>query len=127
MRAVAGCPIVRRPSSGCALNGRPTCASWHSLILPWEFSRGLRLRCPGASMATDEQVDDMCRRLQGSRREIFEVVQRLKGDAPRTTDPNTFPRSHIMRALTGKQGRSVLRNAAVALAMSRPKTAWRLA
>jgi hypothetical protein len=78
-------------------------------------------------MATDEQVDDMCRRLQGSRREIFEVAHRLKGDAPRTTDPNAFPRSRIMRALTGQQGRAVLRNAAVALAMSRPKTAWRLA
>ncbi|HWW21942.1 MAG TPA: hypothetical protein VNZ06_14170 [Steroidobacteraceae bacterium] len=32
-----------------------------------------------------------------------------------------------MRALTGQHGRNMLRNAALALAMSRPKTAWRLA
>jgi hypothetical protein len=76
-------------------------------------------------MATDEQLDEMCRRLQSSRREIFEVAHILKGDQPR--DPNVFPRSRIMRALTGRQGRSALKNVALALAMSRPKTAWRLA
>jgi hypothetical protein len=32
-----------------------------------------------------------------------------------------------MRALTGHQGRNVLGHAALALAMSRPKIAWRLA
>lgn len=78
-------------------------------------------------MATDEQIDATCRRLQRSRRELFEVAHILKGDQPRNVDPNAFPRSRIMRALTGQQGRTLLKNAAVALAMSRPRIAWRLA
>jgi hypothetical protein len=77
-------------------------------------------------MATEEQIDATCRRLQSSRLEVFELAHVLKGDRPQT-DPNVFPRSRIMRALTGQQGRTVLKNAAMALAMSRPRTAWRLA
>jgi hypothetical protein len=77
-------------------------------------------------MATEEQLDAVCRRLQSSRREIFEVAHVLKGDSPQR-DPNVFPRSRIMRALTGQSGRNALRGAALALAMSRPKVAWRLA
>jgi hypothetical protein len=75
-------------------------------------------------MATEEQIDALCRRLQQSRREIFEQVHILKGDQPR--DPDTFPRSHVMRALTGQTGRSALRGAAMAFAMARPKLVWRL-
>ena len=75
-------------------------------------------------MATEEQIDALCRRLQNSRREIFKQVHVLRGDQPR--DPNVFPRSRIMRALTGDTGRGALRSAAMALTMSRPKLAWRL-
>jgi hypothetical protein len=78
-------------------------------------------------MATDEQLDAACRRLEGSRREIFELAHVLKGDRQLHPQPEGFPRSHIMRALTGQQGRSVLGSAALALAMSRPRAAWRLA
>jgi hypothetical protein len=75
-------------------------------------------------MATEEQIDATCRRLQSSRREIFELAHVLKGGQPH--DPNSFPRSRIMRALTGQSGRNVLRSAGLALAMARPKVAWRL-
>jgi hypothetical protein len=78
-------------------------------------------------MASEEQLDAACRRLQSTRLEIVELAHVLKGDRPHQADPNAFPRSRIMRALTGQQGRTVLKNAAFALAMSRPKAAWRLA
>jgi hypothetical protein len=78
-------------------------------------------------MATDEQMDAACRRLESSRREIFEMAHVLKGDRPLHPQSEGFPRSHIMRALTGQQGRRVLGSAALALAMSRPKAVWRLA
>jgi hypothetical protein len=75
-------------------------------------------------MATEEQRDATCRRLRDSRTELLELAHELKGDAPQA--PNTFPRSHIMRALTGAKGRRLLGSAAMALAMSRPKMAWRV-
>jgi hypothetical protein len=78
-------------------------------------------------MASEEQLDATCRRLHSTRLEIVELVHVLKGDRPRDADPDAFPRSRIMRALTGPQGRTLLRNAALALAMSRPKIVWRLA
>jgi hypothetical protein len=82
-------------------------------------------------MASEEQYDATRRRLQKSRQEVFELAHVLKGDRPLHPDPPGhapgFPRSHIMRALTGERGRNVLGNAALALAMSRPKTVWRLA
>jgi hypothetical protein len=78
-------------------------------------------------MASEEQLDATCRRLQTTRLEIFEMAHVLKGDRQRPADPNTFPRSRIMRALTGQPGRTVLKNAALALAMSGPKSAWQLA
>jgi hypothetical protein len=78
-------------------------------------------------MATEEQIDAACRRLDSSRREIFQLAHVLKGDRPLHPASEGFPRSHIMRALTGQQGRSVLGSAALALAMSRPRAAWRLA
>jgi len=78
-------------------------------------------------MATEEQLDSTCRRLEDSRREIFRLAHVLKGDRPLHEPREGFPRSHIMRALTGQQGRSVLGHAALALAMSRPRMAWRLA
>ena len=78
-------------------------------------------------MASDEQRDATRRRLQSTRVEIVELVHVLKGDRQHDAGPNVFPRSRIMRALTGQQGRTVLKNAALALAMSRPKTVWRLA
>jgi hypothetical protein len=78
-------------------------------------------------MASEEQYDATCRRLHSSRREIFELAHVLKGDRPLHPQTQGFPRSRIMRALTGEQGKSVLGHAALALAMSRPRTVWRLA
>lgn len=76
-------------------------------------------------MSTEEQLDAACRRLRDSRQEILKLAHTLKGDT--VPDPNAFPRSRIMRALTGERGKRMLGNAAMALAMSRPKIAWRLA
>jgi hypothetical protein len=67
------------------------------------------------------------RSMQGSREELFLLAHVLKGDRKLHENPEGFPRSRIMRALTGEQGRKVLGQAAMALAMSRPKAAWRLA
>jgi hypothetical protein len=78
-------------------------------------------------MASEEQLNATCRRLEDSRREIVRLAHVLKGDRPLHEPPEGFPRSHIMRALTGQQGRNVLGHAALALAISRPRTAWRLA
>jgi hypothetical protein len=78
-------------------------------------------------MATEEQIDATCRRLQATRREVFELAHVLKGDRPAQPKAHAFPRSHIMRALTGEHTRSVLGRAALAWAMSKPKAAWRLA
>jgi len=76
-------------------------------------------------MSTEEQLDATCRRLRDSRLEIVRLAHTLKGDAPQPA--NSFPRSRIMRALTGAPGRRVLGSAAMALAMARPRMAWRLA
>jgi len=78
-------------------------------------------------MATEEELDAACRRLQMSRRDIVEFAHVLKGDRPAKDIHQGFPRSHIMRALTGESGRNALGHAALALAISRPKTVWRLA
>jgi hypothetical protein len=79
-------------------------------------------------MSTEEQearLDATCRRLRDSRLEIVALAHALRGDQPPAA--NSFPRSRIMRALTGAPGRRVLGSAAMALAMSRPKMVWRLA
>jgi hypothetical protein len=85
-------------------------------------------------VAIESQLDATCRRLQSSRRELIQLAQILKGDPPAVVraggdrhDRSQFPRSRIMRALTGQQSKKVLGQAALALAMSRPKMAWRLA
>ena len=78
-------------------------------------------------MASDEQIDAVCRRLQRSREEILVVARVLKGGPASHGRSDCFPRSRIMRALTGEQGQKLLGSAALALAMSRPRTVWRLA
>lgn len=78
-------------------------------------------------MASEEQYDATCRRLRSSRQELIELAHVLKGDRPLHPETGGFPRSRIMRALTGQQTRKVLGQAALALAMSRPKMVWRLA
>lgn len=78
----------------------------------------------GVCMSTEEQLDATCRRLRESRQEMVELAHTLRGDRP--PGPDAFPRSRIMRALTGERGKRALGNAALALALSRPKTAWRL-
>jgi hypothetical protein len=78
-------------------------------------------------MASEAQIDATCDRLRRSRHEIFAMAHVLKGDRPPEDTPQGFPRSRIMRALTGEPGRRVLGSAALALAMSRPKMVWRLA
>lgn len=78
-------------------------------------------------MTSDEQYDATCRRLRSSRLEIFELAHVLKGDRPLHRNETGFPRSRLMRALTGERSRQVLGRAAFALAISRPRTVWRLA
>ena len=78
-------------------------------------------------MASEEQYDATRRRLHSSRQEIFELAHVLKGDRPLHPRTEGFPRSRIMRAITGQQGKAMLGQAAMALAMSRSGTVWRLA
>jgi hypothetical protein len=82
-------------------------------------------------VATEEEVDAACRRLQSSRTEILQLVRVIKGDKherdqhePSATDAPVY-RSHIMRALTGQPAKTLGR-AALALAMSRPRALWKL-
>jgi hypothetical protein len=76
-------------------------------------------------MSTEAELDATCRRLRDTRLEIVRLAHTLKGDTP--PDANSFPRSRLMRALTGAPGRRALGSAAMALAMTRPRMAWRLA
>jgi hypothetical protein len=71
-----------------------------------------------------DAIEQTRARLARSRAEIFALAHELKGDAPRQSATDGFPRSHIMRALSGLGGKFVLLGAAVAVALLRPKVLW---
>ena len=64
--------------------------------------------------------------MQRSRREIFTLARALRGDyASAAQDEGAFPRSRLMRALTGKPGRVLFGGAALAATVLRPSLLWR--
>jgi hypothetical protein len=78
------------------------------------------------SVAQSEQrIEAVCERLQRSREEIFALAHGLVGEYPSADGHPPFPRSRLMRALTGHGGRILLGGAALAAAMLRPSLLWR--
>ena len=69
---------------------------------------------------SEQRIDAACERLQHSREEIFGLVHSLRGDDPLSDENPEFPRSRLMRALTGNGGRMLLSGAALAATMLRP-------
>lgn len=63
-------------------------------------------------------------RLRRSRAEIFEIAHEIKGD--RSPMGPEFPRSRLLRALSGRSGKFALGSAAVAMAAMRPALVLRL-
>jgi len=74
-----------------------------------------------ASKAQSEQrIEAICERLQRSREEIFALAHGLVGAYAADHEPGSFPRSRVMRLLTGNGGRMLLGGAALAASMLRP-------
>jgi hypothetical protein len=71
---------------------------------------------PGAAL--QDPGDRALDRLRESRLEIASLAQALKGNRRRGEE--SFPRSFIMRAATGRGGRLIASGAALGLALARP-------
>jgi hypothetical protein len=76
---------------------------------------------------SDTSIEQTRERLRSTRAELFELAHELRGDVPERLEPDHFPRSRIMRALSGTQGRVALATAALALVASRGGMALRVA
>jgi hypothetical protein len=76
---------------------------------------------------SDASIEQTRARLHRTRVELFELAHELKGDVPAKLELDHFPRSRIMRALSGTQGRAALATAALALVASRRGMALRVA
>jgi hypothetical protein len=70
-------------------------------------------------VATQNPGDRARARLQQSRLAIVLLAEALKGN--RRHGEDSFPRSFIMRAATGRGGRLIASGAAVGLALARPR------
>jgi len=68
--------------------------------------------------AAQERADRARERLRQSRLELVSLTQAIKGS--RRRDDDAFPRSFVMRAVTGRGGRLVAGGAALGLALARP-------
>jgi hypothetical protein len=79
------------------------------------------------SDAAQARIDSARERLQRSRAEIFAFAHALKGDYPADDGEGgaAFPRSRLMRALTGSRVRMLLGGAALAASVLRPTMLWR--
>jgi hypothetical protein len=79
--------------------------------------------------ATEQPIAGARLRLQHSRAQIFVLAHQLKGDAPppASSTRDGFPRSHVMRAITGDRGRVLVSAALLGVTLLRPRMAWRLA
>jgi hypothetical protein len=80
-----------------------------------------------AAELTEQRIEDARGRLQRSRQEIFSLARAMRGDYTGASDEgdSAFPRSRVMRALAGKQGRMLLEGAALAATVLRPTLLWR--
>ena len=65
-----------------------------------------------------DSADRARERLRQSRLDIVALAEALKGD--RRRDDDSFPRSFIMRAATGRGGKFIASGAALGLALARP-------
>jgi hypothetical protein len=65
-----------------------------------------------------ESIDAACERLHQTRAQFVALAHEWRDGPPRSAD--TFPRSAIMRAATGRNGRMLLSGAALSLAVMRP-------
>jgi hypothetical protein len=68
--------------------------------------------------APQDSADRARERLRQSRLEIVSLAEAIKGS--RRRDDDAFPRSLIMRAVTGRGGRLMAGGAALGLALARP-------
>jgi|SRR5579862_1601048 len=74
---------------------------------------------------SEQRIEAACQRLHRSREEIFALAHGLVGDAAFGEERDAFPRSRLMRVLTGNGGRMLLGGAALAATMLRPSLLWR--
>jgi len=77
--------------------------------------------------ASADAIEQPRERLHRTRAELFELAHELRDDGPEKLEPDHFPRSRIMRALSGTQGRLALATAGLALVASRRGLALRVA
>jgi hypothetical protein len=76
---------------------------------------------PVPRLGREESIEQALARLRRSRAEILESLQTLHVPRPHKRRRDPFPRSAIMRAALGHNGRMVLGGAAVTLAVLRPR------
>lgn len=74
---------------------------------------------------SEQRIEAVCQRLQRSREEIFALAHALRGDYALDEQQESFPRSWLMRTLTGNGGRMLLGGAALAATVLRPSLLWR--
>jgi hypothetical protein len=74
---------------------------------------------------SEQRIEAACQRLQRSREEIVALAHSLMGDAALGEEHDAFPRSRLMRVLTGNGGRMLIGGAALAATMLRPSLLWR--
>ncbi len=70
--------------------------------------------------ASERRIASARQRLQRSRAELFTLAHEIKGDLPRGDGGDDFPRSRLMRALTGPRGRMLLGGMALVATLLRP-------
>jgi hypothetical protein len=79
-----------------------------------------------AAQQSEQRIEAACERLQRSREQLFALAHGLVGNPPADGEHGLFPRSRLMRALTGNGGRVLLGGAALAATMLRPSLLWRV-
>lgn len=81
-------------------------------------------------LTTEQHIAEARQRLQQTRAQIFAFAHELKGDQPQPQsdldEGGSFPRSRILRALSGGRGRMLLGAVAVGCTLLRPRMTWRL-
>jgi len=83
-----------------------------------------------ATALSEQRIENARERLQRSRQEIFALAHALRDDdagAGVVHDNGGFPRSRLMRALTGEPGRALFGTAALAATVLKPSLLWRAA
>jgi hypothetical protein len=70
--------------------------------------------------ASERRIENARERLQRSRAELFMLAHEIRGDYPRSDGGVGFPRSRLMRALTGARGRMLLSGAALVATVLQP-------